>query len=106
MPGLEIDEVVELADLEPGAIDHMIARGLVPEMPTDATKLHPDLFPSREAAKIAYRRGGLRILLGPDGPNLVTSPYRLPLLDDVPTFPALPFFSTGGPRPAAAFLHS
>ena len=57
VPGLEVDEVVELADIEPGAIDHMIARGLVPQMPTDAAKLHPDLFPSRSAAKKAYQRG-------------------------------------------------
>ena len=38
-----------MADIEPGAIDHMIARGLVPQMPTDAAKLHPDLFPNRGA---------------------------------------------------------
>ena len=51
VPGLRVDEVVELADIEPSAIDHMIARGLVPQMPTDAAKLYPDLFPSRSAAK-------------------------------------------------------
>ena len=63
----EVDEVVELADIEPGAIDHMIARGLVPQLPTDAAKLYPDLFPSRSAAKMAYHRAGLRMQLGPDG---------------------------------------
>ena len=36
--------MVELADIEPDAIDQMIARGLVPQMPTDAAKLYPDLF--------------------------------------------------------------
>ena len=51
MPGLTVDEVVELADIEPDAIDHMIARGLVPQMPTDAAKLYPDLFPSRKLQK-------------------------------------------------------
>ena len=40
-----VDEVVEFADIEPDAIDHMIARGWEPQMPTDAAKLHPDLFP-------------------------------------------------------------
>ena len=42
----------------------MIARGLVPQWPTDAIKLYPDLFsreaprtkPSREAAKKTYQR--------------------------------------------------
>ena len=60
VPGLTVDEVVELADIEPDAIDHMIARGLVPQMPTDAAKLYPDLFPNREAAKKAYQRDRLR----------------------------------------------
>ena len=76
VPGLEVDEVVEVADIEPGAIDHMIARGLVPQFPTDATKLYPDLFPSRSAAKMAYRRAGLRMQLGPNGLNVVTSLYK------------------------------
>ena len=76
VPGQRVDEVVELADIEPDAIDHMIARGLVPQFPTDATKLYPDLFPSRSAAKMAYRRAGLRMQLGPDGLNVVTSLYR------------------------------
>ena len=51
VPGLPVDEVVELADIEPGAIDHMIARGLVLGMPTDAAKLYPDLFPSTEGCQ-------------------------------------------------------
>ena len=51
VPGLPVDEVVELADIEPDAIDHMIARGLVPQMPTDAAKLYPDLFPIEEGCK-------------------------------------------------------
>ena len=51
VPGQRVDEVVELADIEPGAIDHMIARGLVPQFPTDATKLYPDLFPIEERCK-------------------------------------------------------
>ena len=48
---MPVDEVVELADIEPDAIDHMIARGLMPQMPTDAAKLHPDLFPPRRLQK-------------------------------------------------------
>ena len=38
----------------------MIARGLVLQFPADAAKLHPDLFPTREAAKKAYQRDRLR----------------------------------------------
>ena len=34
VPGLDVDEVVEFEDLEPDAIDEMIARGLVPQMPS------------------------------------------------------------------------
>jgi hypothetical protein len=77
-PNIEIDEVVEFGDLEPGAIDHMIDRGLILQMPTDASKVWKDLFPSRSAAKMAYRRAGLSIRKCPPGPGprvrLVTSP--------------------------------
>lgn len=76
VPGQRVDEVVELADIEPGAIDHMIARGLVPQFPTDALRLYPHLFSSRSAAKMAYRRAGLRMQRGPDGLNVVTSLNR------------------------------
>ena len=65
VPGLPVDEVVEFADIEPDAIDQMIARGLVPQMPTDAAKLYPDLFPSRDAAKKAYQRDRLSTARGP-----------------------------------------
>ena len=46
VPGLDVDEVVEFGDIEPDAIDHMIARGLVLQIPADAAKLCPDLFPN------------------------------------------------------------
>jgi len=70
---LLVDEVVAFTDIEPDAIDEMIARGLVLQMPTDATKLHPDLFPSRNTAKQAYHRAKLSV---ERGTRLVTSPYR------------------------------
>lgn len=73
VPGIEVDEVVEFGDLEPDAIDQMLARGWEPQMPADAAKLHPDLFPSREAAKKAYQRDRLRTGKGARGPRLGTS---------------------------------
>ena len=77
VPGLPMDKVVEFQKLEPDAIDHMIARGLILQMPTDAAKLHPDLFSgSRNTAKQAYHRAGLRMEFGPQGLRLVTSSYR------------------------------
>ena len=59
VPGMPVDEVVEFKALEPDAVDEMIARGLVPQWPTDALKLYPDLFSSRSAAKMTYHRAGL-----------------------------------------------
>jgi hypothetical protein len=53
VPGLEIDGLIGFSDLEPDAIDQMFARGLMPQLPTDAAKLYPDLFRTREAAKKA-----------------------------------------------------
>jgi hypothetical protein len=50
----------------------MIARGLEPQMPTDAAKLFPDLFSSRNVAKQAYHRDRLRAGQGRAGPR----PYR------------------------------
>ena len=51
--------MVELADIEPGAIDHMIARGLVPQMPTDAAAVAPGPVSEPEGCKKAYQRAGL-----------------------------------------------
>jgi hypothetical protein len=73
IPGLPVDEAVEFTSIEPDAIDQMLARGLEPELPTDARKLYPDLFPSREAAKKAYRRDRLA---GGRGRRLGTFPYE------------------------------
>ena len=47
VPGMPVDEVVEFRSLEPGAVDEMIARGLVPQWPSDAIKLYPDLFTAK-----------------------------------------------------------
>jgi hypothetical protein len=81
VPSLPVDRVVEFGDLEPDAIDKMIARGLVPEWPGDAAKLYPDLFPSRPAAKMAYLRAGLSVgWKSQTGAELVTSPYRTILI--------------------------
>jgi len=53
-----IDALVHIADVEPNEIDEMITRGLVPEWPTDAARLYPDLFKDRKAADYRYRRDG------------------------------------------------
>ena len=54
----------------------MVCRGLVPQWPSDATKLYPDLFtakgatkPSREAAKKTYQRVKLTLVETPQGVN-------------------------------------
>ena len=72
VPGMPVDEVVEFRALEPGAVEEMVCRGLVPQWPSDAAKLHPDLFtakrgskPSREAAKKAYQRAQLTLVETP-----------------------------------------
>jgi hypothetical protein len=94
VPGLGVNEVVEFEDLEPDAIDEMIARGWEPEMPTDAAKLHPDLFPNREAAKKAYQRDRLRT---GRGPRLGTSSYRYTSIRQCPQPPRVAFrFQPGG----------
>jgi hypothetical protein len=53
-----IDALAHVADVEPNEIDEMMARGLVPEWPADAARLHPDLFKTRKAAEHKYRRDG------------------------------------------------
>ena len=47
VPGMPVDEVVEFKALEPGAVDEMLSRWLVPQWPSDAAKLYPDLFTRR-----------------------------------------------------------
>ena len=79
VPGIEVDEVIDFSEIEPGAVDEMIIRGLIPQMPSDAAKIYPDLFPSRKAAQKAYQRAGLRLELGPPGPRLATSPNKIHL---------------------------
>src|SRR5262249_4042994 len=86
VPDLPVNEVVEFADLEPGAVDHMIDQGLVPQLPADAAKLYPTLFSSREAAKKVYRRSGLSI--GQRGKG-GTAPYKGILLRGCPRLPCV-----------------
>ena len=76
VPGMPVDEVVEFKALEPGAVDEMLSRWLVPQWPSDAAKLYPDLFTSKAAAKMAYHRAGLTVREHPGGVQLVTSPYK------------------------------
>jgi hypothetical protein len=53
-----IDALAHVVDVEPNEIDEMMARGLVPEWPADAARVHPDLFKDRKAADYRYRRDG------------------------------------------------
>src|SRR6516165_1414076 len=55
---IPIDALAHISDVEPNEIDEMMARGLVPEWPADAARLHPDLFKDRKAADYRYRRDG------------------------------------------------
>ena len=55
---IPIDALAHVSDVEPNEIDEMMARGLVPEWPADAARLHPDLFKDRKAADYRYRRDG------------------------------------------------
>ena len=93
VPGMPVDEVVEFRALEPGAVEEMVCRGLVPQWPSDAAKLHPDLFtaksgskPSREAAKKTYQRAQLTLVETPQGVKLGTSPYKSTLIRRCPQF--------------------
>ena len=56
---LAIDQVIDFAELEPGAVEEMFQRGMVPQWGADAARLHADLWPSTQAAKKAYQRAGL-----------------------------------------------
>jgi len=76
LPGVPIDEVIRFTDIKADSIHEMVARGMIPQMPTDARKIHDDLFTSRSAAKMAYHRAGLRVERGPRGPRLVTNLNR------------------------------
>jgi len=58
---IAVDEVVQFEDLEPTKIDSMTERGLVPQWGADAAKLYPDLWPTAQAARKAYRRAGLDV---------------------------------------------
>jgi hypothetical protein len=73
LPNQMLTEALDISDIEPDAIDLMLAAGIEPELPTDAAKLFPGLFPSREAAKKAYHRDRQRTGSGARGARLVTS---------------------------------
>ena len=51
LPGVPIDEVIRFTDIKADSIHEMVARGMIPQMPTDARKIYNDLFTSRSAAK-------------------------------------------------------
>ena len=106
VPGLDVDEVIDFGDIEPDAIDHMLARGWEPQMPADAAKLCPDLFTNRKAAQKAYERDRLRPGSGPRGPRLATWPNKKSFIRRCRQPPCVALlFPTLRPRPAAAFLH-
>ena len=56
---LAIDAVIDFAELEPGAIEEIFQRGVIPQWGADAKRLHPDLWPTTQAAKKAYQRAAL-----------------------------------------------
>jgi putative DNA primase/helicase len=58
---IAVDAVVDFGSLEPGKIDEMIERGIVPAWAADAAKLHPDLWATAQAARQAYHRDGLDV---------------------------------------------
>ena len=53
---IEVDVVTTWNDIQPDAIDVMCAVGAVPLGYRDMAEAYPDLFPSRDAAKMAIRR--------------------------------------------------
>ena len=101
---LPVDEVVEFADLEPDAIDEMVARGLVPQFGSDAAKLYPDLFPSAAAAKRAYRLRQLNVERGTrrrgpgQGRRRETTPYREDIYKGMSLCSRSPLPAFGPPR--------
>ena len=99
---MPVDEVIRFTDIKADSIHEMVARGMIPQMPTDARKIHDDLFTSRSAAKMAYHRAGLRAERGPRGPRLVTNLNRYSSIRDVTNLPGLPSFTN---PPAAASSH-
>jgi putative DNA primase/helicase len=71
---IAIDIVAEFGSLEPGKIDIMIERGLVPAWSADAAKLYPDLLANAQSARKAYSRDGLDVQR--NRRRSVTSPYK------------------------------
>jgi hypothetical protein len=78
--GLTIDKVIKWKGSEgvkPNRIDEMILRRLVPQFPTDAARIYPDLFPTRKAAKMAYHKAGFVMELSSEGEVGPKSLYRI-----------------------------
>jgi putative DNA primase/helicase len=61
---LPVDEVFEFKDARPGFLAEMIHAGIVPAFPSDAAKLYPAVFKSRDAARKAYLRAGIKVDVG------------------------------------------
>ena len=91
---IAVDEVVQFEDLEPTKIDAMFDAGLVPQWAADASKLYPDLWPTRQAAQKAYQRAGFdleRLYRTPGGLSRWTSPYKDIFIRECPPTPLFRF---------------
>lgn len=53
--GFPLDAVTDWPTIQPDRVERMAARGVVLHGPTDAARAYPDLFPSSEAARQAFR---------------------------------------------------
>jgi hypothetical protein len=54
---MPVKRITRWGDVRLSPQQRMAARGMVTDSPTDAWRLHPELFPSAEAAKKALQRG-------------------------------------------------
>jgi len=67
---IEVDEVTTWAKIQPGAMDVMCAHGAIPLGYRDMADAYPDLFPTRDTAKMAIRREN------PEQTSIKSIPYR------------------------------
>ena len=82
---LPVNEVVEFADVEPDAVGHMIATGLIVDSGRDAALLHPGLFTSEVGAQKAIQRAYLDIAAGTRRTQRCwTFPYKTSLIRRCP----------------------
>jgi putative DNA primase/helicase len=61
---MEVDEVLHYQDVKADFLTEMVHAGIVPQFPSDAAKIFPQLFKSRDAAKQAYWRAGIKVDVG------------------------------------------